>query len=199
MSSNWWQAARQQLATDSLLGPFIELIPETPPAREDPFDSLVWAIISQQLSDKVVRTIRQRLVDRAESNPMTAASLINLAHDDIRACGLSNAKSRSILELAQKVSAETFSLYHLDKLPDEEAINYLIQLRGVGRWTAEMFLLFSLHRPDIFAIDDLGLRTAVARLANIDRNDTQTILTIAQQWAPYRSLASRMLWKSLSN
>lgn len=187
------------MATDSLLGPFIELVPETPPVREDPFDSLVSAIISQQLSDKVVRTIRQRLVDRAGSNPITAASLINLEHDDIRACGLSNAKTRSILELAQKVSAETFSLYHLDKLPDEEAINYLIKLRGVGRWTAEMFLLFSLHRPDIFAIDDLGLRTAVARLANIDRNDTQAILTIAQQWAPYRSLASRILWKTLSN
>jgi DNA-3-methyladenine glycosylase II len=117
----------------------------------------------------------------------------------LRAVGLSYAKAKYVKSVCEHALSGDVDFEGMRNLPDEEIIAELIKIKGVGRWTAEMFIMFSLNRPDVFSLGDLGLRNAVAKLYNVDRDDLAAIEKISQKWKPYRSLASRYLWKSLDN
>lgn len=173
------------------------------PVREDPtqriFVDLIDAITSQQLSVKAAASIMDRVLDLFPEREPSPATLRDCSDDQLRTAGLSRPKIRYIRGIATAIDEGSFVPSELPSLPDDQVIARLTALNGVGRWTAEMLLLFSLHRPDVFALGDLGLRTAVARHYGVDRDDTAAIETIAERWRPYRSLASRYLWQSLEN
>ena len=124
------------------------------------------------------------------------AQFLTATPEQLRACGLSNAKGQWLREIARRVEAGEFSFRKLVKLDDEAAIDMLDALPGIGRWSAQMYIMFALGRLDVFAMDDVGLRRGVNRLYNSGRklNDRKT-LAIAKKWAPYRSVASWYLWR----
>lgn len=165
--------------------------------RADPFHTLVNSIISQQLSTKAASTIAGRvLAATVGAKRFEAAHFLAATHEQLRGCGLSNAKARWLRDIAGRVHTETFSFKRLVRLDDEAAIEMLDALPGIGRWSAEMYLMFALNRLDLFAMDDLGLRRSVNILYGKNRklNERRT-LAIAKTWAPYRSVASWYLWR----
>jgi DNA-3-methyladenine glycosylase II len=119
--------------------------------------------------------------------------------DELRAVGFSYAKAKYVKDICRSVVEGEIDFESLRNLPDEDIIAELIKIKGVGRWTAEMFVMFSLGREDVFSLGDLGLRNAIAKLYGVDRDDLKKIEKISQAWKPYRSLASRYLWSSLLN
>jgi DNA-3-methyladenine glycosylase II len=165
--------------------------------RRNPFHTLCTSIISQQLSSKAADTIQGRVQVLLKANPhFRPAHFIKAKHVELRACGLSNAKARWMVEIARRTDAGEFSFRKLVRLDDEAAIEMLDALPGIGRWSAEMYLIFALDRLDIFAMDDVGLRRGVNRLYGNGRklSDRRT-LAITKAWAPYRSVASWYLWR----
>jgi DNA-3-methyladenine glycosylase II len=170
------------------------------------FRSLVESIVSQQLSVKASDTIFNRFVDlfvksgaikTARSFP-TPEQVLKMSDAKLRKVGLSGSKVKYIKDLAKKVHQKEVQLHRLHKMSDEEVIEHLVQVKGIGRWTGEMFLMFSLARPDIFSHGDLGLRNAIQKLYGFKKAPTiKQIEKIAQKWSPYKTLASRYLWKSL--
>ena len=166
-------------------------------SRRDPFHTLCTSIISQQLSSKAADTIQQRVHALLGAKPhLKPAHFIGARHADLRGCGLSNAKAKWMVEIARRTHEGEFSFRKLAKLDDEAAIEMLDALPGIGRWSAEMYLMFALNRLDIFAMDDVGLRRGVNRLYGNGRklSDRRT-LAITRAWAPYRSVASWYLWR----
>lgn len=165
--------------------------------RRDPFHVLCTSIISQQLSAKAADTIQGRVQALLKANPhLRPAHFLGASHEALRGCGLSNAKARWMVEIARRTDAGEFSFRRLARLDDEAAIEALDALPGIGRWSAEMYLIFALDRLDIFAMDDVGLRRGVNRLYGKGRplSDRRT-LQITRPWAPYRSVASWYLWR----
>lgn len=166
----------------------------------DLFADLIESIINQQLSGKAAATIfnRFKLLFKTKSFP-TPKEILKVADQKIRECGISYSKIKYIKGICQAIIDGSLDIKKISKLSDEEVIIELTKLKGVGRWTAEMILIFSLKRPDIFSTGDLGLRTAVSVHYKIERNNIRKIEKISQIWSPYRSLASRLLWRSLNN
>lgn len=165
--------------------------------KRDPFHVLATSIISQQLSVKAADTIQQRVEAALDCHGhFTPTILSNAAHETLRACGLSNAKASWLRALGSASLAGQLNFRKLARMSDEDAIATLDALPGVGRWTAEMFLMFAMGRPDIFSMGDVGLRNAVNKLYNRGRplSDART-LKLAATWAPYRSAASWYLWR----
>ena len=165
--------------------------------RRNPFHTLCTSIISQQLSSKAADTIQARVQAAVKANPhFKPAHFLAVEHAVLRACGLSNAKAQWMMEIARRTHAGEFSFRKLVKLDDEAAIEMLDALPGIGRWSAEMYLIFALDRLDLFAMDDVGLRNSVNRLYGKGRklSDRRT-LQIVKPWAPYRSVASWYLWR----
>lgn len=165
---------------------------------EDLFKEIATSIIGQQLSVKAADTITQRFVTLYEEFPR-AEEILNTDDEILRSTGVSRAKIKYIKGLSEAVLRKELDLEKIKKLPDEKFIDELTKIKGIGRWTAEMILIFALKRPDVFSMGDLGLRTAVSRLYLIERDDIVKIEKITLKWKPYRSLASRYLWKSLNN
>ncbi len=177
-----------------------DLQPITKSFGEDKlFRDIVESIISQQLSVKASDTIYKRFLFLFGNKFPTPVEIIKKSDDDIRGCGISYSKIKYIKGVAQAISDKSINLDGLHDLTDEEVVDALVALKGIGRWTAEMLLIFSLAREDIFSLGDIGLRNAVARLYNVGRDDLESIEKISTTWSPYRSLASRYLWKSLDN
>lgn len=167
--------------------------------KRDAFHVLATSIISQQLSTKAADTIQRRVQERVGAQKHLApAHLLAVAHEDLRACGLSNAKAKWLQGIAQAVDSGTFSFAKLRRMSDEDAIEALDALPGIGRWTAEMYLIFALDRPDIFSLGDVGLRNSINRLYNKGRplNDAKT-LKLTATWAPWRSVACWYLWRGI--
>lgn len=164
----------------------------------DPFEELVYSIIGQQLSDKAAATIYKRVIETIKSNPPTPSAILAVDDEKLRGCGISYSKISYIKGLSRAVKEKKLILEKLLEMEDEEVITELIKLKGIGRWTAEMFLIFNLKRVDVFSMGDLGLRTAVAKLYGVSRDDIKTIEKISLSWKPYRSIAARYLWKSLA-
>jgi DNA-3-methyladenine glycosylase II len=163
----------------------------------DPFHILCTSIVSQQLSTKAADTIQKRVEQLVQARPhLKPAHFLDVPHARLRACGLSNAKARWMVEIARRTHAGEFSFRKLVRLEDEAAIEMLDALPGIGRWSAEMYLMFALNRLDIFSLGDLGLRRSVNRLYAKGRklSDKRT-LAITKNWAPYRSVASWYLWR----
>lgn len=165
--------------------------------RRDRFDTLVRSILSQQLSTAAARTIRNRLVDQIGiPRPDT---LLALSDDEFRGCGVSLQKASYLRDLATRVGSGELPLGRLGRLSDEEVIERLISVKGIGRWTAQMFLIFSLGRPDVFPHDDLGIRNAIRRLYGFSEMPKRDEMdAVAVPWRPYASIACWYLWQSLS-
>lgn len=164
------------------------------------FADLVEAIVNQQLSEKAGATIFKRFKGLFGGRRFPKPQhVLDVPDQRIREAGLSWSKIKYIKGLSKIIHQKKMSLKKLFDQSDEEVIETLVAIKGVGRWTAEMILIFSLNRPDVFSMGDLGLRTAVSKLYRVDRDNLKKIETISLQWKPFRSYASRYLWKSLDN
>jgi len=169
--------------------------------RRDHLTALVGAIVSQQLSTKAAATIFGRLVTLFPESHISDVSIFGrLSDEQLRAVGLSRQKVGYLRDLSARVQDGRLALDELDRLPDEAVIERLIAVKGFGRWTAEMFLMFRLHRPDVLPVDDLGIVNAVQRLYKLrKRPDRKRLMKIGENWKPYRSVASWYLWQTLRN
>ena len=171
------------------------------PDREDHYGALVRAIAGQQLSVLAARAIYGRLTARFEDRPPTPREILADDPEALRAAaGLSRAKVGFLRSLAEHVISGELELERLDDLPDEEVVAELVAVKGLGLWTAQMFLMFHLERPDVLPVGDLGIRRAMERAYRLpELPDPDTMGAIAEPWRPHRTLACRYLWRSLAN
>ncbi len=166
--------------------------------QPDLFAGLVRAIVSQQLSAKAADTIHGRVLQLLPRQHLSAAALLDIPHDTLRSAGLSTRKAEYLRDLCGLVETGTLRLDRLRALPDDRVIEELTSIRGVGRWTAEMMLMFRLHRPDVLPLDDVGLQRAVQRAYGLRRKPTARQLTrLAEPWRPWRTVACWYLWATL--
>lgn len=185
-------------AVDPVLGEIIAKVgPIEQQLENDAFGSLASAIVSQQLSDAAARTIWGRVVGVLDS--VTPAAVLAADTETLRGAGLSRSKVAFLHDLATRVEDGRLDLTALPALADDEIVDALVSVKGIGRWTAEMFLIFSLGRPDVLAVDDGALRATVAWLYGLDdANDREPIARIGEAWRPYRTTASLYLWRGLA-
>ena len=168
--------------------------------RFDHFAMLARAIVFQQLSTKAATTIHNRLLESLPGGAMTPAALGALDEPQFRAAGISRQKSGYLRDLADKVARGVVPLEAVDEMPDEEVIAALTEIKGIGRWTAEMFLIFRLQRPDVLPVGDLGIQNAIQRAYRLRKKPTpERMRKLAAAWQPYRSIACWYLWRSLDN
>ena len=180
---------------DPTLSPVIETLKSfTIGTSPDPFADLVESVISQQLSEKAAATIFERFLNLFPRRKITPKKILSLSDKTIRDVGTSWSKVSYIKNIAKA----RVDFRALERMPNEEVIVELIKIKGVGRWTAEMFLMFSLGREDVFSFGDLGLRRAIQKLYKLKKEPTQKQLKrISNRWKPYRTWAARVLWRSL--
>ena len=165
--------------------------------HEDTFTALVHAIVSQQLSTRAAATIARRFDALFGGHP-TPVKVAAATDEQLRAVGLSSQKVRYMRDLCTRIAEGSLPLDEVNKLPDEDVIASLTRVKGIGRWTAEMFLMFRLHRPDVLPVDDLGILKAVQRAYRLRKIPNPERLTkIGEPWRPYRSVACWYLWASL--
>jgi DNA-3-methyladenine glycosylase II len=166
--------------------------------QRDPFAALVRAIVAQQISTKAANSIRGRLEEALVPAGMVPAAVLAASDETLRGAGLSAAKARSLRDLAEHVHDGRLPLHTLHRLTDEEVIERLVPVRGIGRWTAQMFLIFSLGRLDVLPVADLGLRVGVQRQYTLaEPPDKATLEEMARPWQPFRSVATWYFWRSL--
>ena len=167
--------------------------------RSDTFTALTHAIISQQLSTKAAATIARR-VDALFGGQPTAAAIAARRDDELRAVGLSGQKIKYMRDLCARVADGSLPIGALDSMSDDAVIDTLTSVKGIGRWTAEMFLMFRLHRPDVLPVGDLGIVKAVQRAYRLRKAPgPERLAEIGEPWRPYRSVACWYLWASLDN
>lgn len=166
--------------------------------RFDHFAMLVRAIVFQQLSTKAATTIYNRLLDAMPGGTPTPGGLASLSDDQLRAAGISRQKAAYLRDLCTKVSGGAVPLHEVDHLSDDEVVVALTQVKGIGRWTAEMFLIFRLQRPDVLPLGDLGIVNAIRKAYGLRKKPTaKRLQKIGESWRPYRSIACWYLWRSL--
>ncbi|MFC3800410.1 DNA-3-methyladenine glycosylase family protein [Cohnella sp. GCM10012308] len=186
---------------DPVLARLIERIGEIrlTPSRT-PYESLVGSIVSQMLSAKVAAVIKQRLAT-LNGAPLTPESLLAHGEETLRGIGLSYAKVRSIHDLSRRTLSGELDYEALGVLPEAEAVAMLTQVKGIGKWTAEMFLIFSLGRPDVLSLGDAGLQRAAQWLyGRLDPDEAPGSLgRYADRWSPYRSIACLYLWRAIDD
>ena len=198
------RARRILMRRDPILGALIRRIGACGMAsrqRPDHLSALLGAVVSQQLSTKAAATIFGRLVALFPEGRITDVAAI-AGFDDaaLRGVGLSSQKISYLRDLSAHIGDGRLDLAALEHLPDEGVIETLTAVRGFGRWTAEMFLMFRLHRPDVLPVGDLGIVTAAQKLYRLrKRPDAKRLLAIGEPWRPYRSVACWYLWQSLHN
>jgi DNA-3-methyladenine glycosylase II len=196
------RARRILMRRDPRLGAVIKRVGRCrlPDSRTDePFSGLVRVIMSQQLSGKAAETIFGRVVALAGGREhVTPAAVRALAPDALRAAGVSRPKISYLYDLADHVGDGRLDLHALDGHPDEEVIARMTAVKGLGRWSAEMFLMFRLNRPDIFPVGDLGIVKGMQQLHGMKRRPAvSTMLRLAEPWRPYRSIAAWYVWRTL--
>lgn len=186
-------------SADAVLADVIRTVgPFTLKPRRDRFRVLVGSIISQQISTAAARTIRTRLEESLKPDRVRPEALAKLSVDSLRAVGVSRQKATYILDLATKCHDGRVPLSRMGRMSDERIIDELTQVKGIGRWSAQMFLIFALRRLDVFPHDDLGVRTAIRRLYGFEALPTKSeCLEIGQRWSPYSSVASWYCWRFL--
>ncbi len=169
-------------------------------APADAYGALLRAIVGQQLSTKAARTIYGRILDLFDGQTPAPERLLEASEQDLRGAGLSGRKVEYLRDLAAHVISGELELEQLEQLADEQVIEEIVAVRGLGQWTAEMFLLFHLERPDVLSGGDLGIRKAVQIEYGLDEMPPpMRVLEIGEAWRPHRSLASLYLWESLAN
>jgi DNA-3-methyladenine glycosylase II len=194
------RARRSLMRRDPKLGAVIKRVGACRLAdsrTHDPFASMVRAILSQQLSGKAAETIHGRLlVLVGGAGAMTPANLLAADPIAIRAAGVSGPKISYLRDLAGRVADGRLNLGALETQPDEQVVEAITSVKGMGRWSAEMFLMFRLNRPDIFPVDDLGIVKGVQKLFEMKRRPKpRTMERLAAPWRPYRSIAAWYLWR----
>ena len=194
------QAAIQSLrAADPILGAAMadvgELEPHQP--RDDHFAALLRIIAGQQLSTKVAGAIWKRIETHFAEN-LAPETILQTETEVLRALGLSGAKVRSFHDLAAHIADGRLKIAELEALPETEIRREIVQVKGLGPWSADMFLMFQLARPDILPVGDLGIRVAVQKIYQLEeRPEADELTQIAEKWRPHRTLACRYLWKWL--
>jgi DNA-3-methyladenine glycosylase II len=169
-------------------------------SRPDPYIALARAIVGQQLSTKAAASIWERVLGQFDGREPSPTDLLAIEPDRLREAGLSRAKVAYLRDHAERVGSGQLDLARLPKLSDEDIVAELIEIKGIGRWTAEMFLMFHLARPDVISTGDLGLRRAIQIGYGLDELPGPTEFErIAEPWRPHRTLACLYLWRSLDN
>lgn len=193
------QALRHLRRKDPALRPIFKQVgPFVLEPHGDRFQILARSIISQQISTKAAQSIAARVVALLGRRRFAAESVRKLSHEQLRSAGLSRAKAVYFHDLADWVGSGRINLHAIHQADDEEIIRELTQVKGIGRWTAEMFLIFCLGRPDVLPIDDLGLRAGVRRCDGLEEMPTKAeVRERGSIWAPYRTVATWYLWQSL--
>jgi DNA-3-methyladenine glycosylase II len=199
-------AADAQLSRDPVMAGLIEdfggpLAAESDRRPREVYSALLRSITGQQLSVKAAQAIYGRLIERFGGSPPSPEELLADDPDAMRtAAGLSHAKVVALRSLAEHVLAGELQIANLQELPDEEVLRELVAVKGIGEWTAHMFLMFTLHRQDILATGDQGIKNAVRRAYGLDAvPKPDAMIEIAEPWRPYRTRACRYLWRSLDN
>ncbi len=162
------------------------------------FLRLCREIISQQLSTAAGDTIFTRFTKLYKTEGVNPKAVLSTPHEKLLSVGMSNSKARYVKNLAAAVQNKTLDLDRIDEMPDAKIKQELVKIKGIGPWTAEMFLMFTLLRPDVFSPGDLGLRKAIKKIYGFKKDPSpRTISRIVSKWAPYRTYASLVLWQSL--
>lgn len=196
----WREAGDHLAACDPIIH---KLIDRYAPCRLEPnndfFGILCNSIISQQLATKAAAAIHARFTAHFNDTP-TPDRVAGTPFEELRGLGLSNQKATYLQDLAIKVSSGEITLERFPAMPDEEIIKQLVAVKGIGVWTAQMFLIFALNRPDVFPTDDFGVRKAMMVLYQLESMPSKPVMEpIAKPWQPWRSVASWYLWRSLEN
>jgi DNA-3-methyladenine glycosylase II len=197
MKPAYWDRARRELArADPVLAaiirrhPRVHLVP-----RGEPFHTLARAIVGQQISVAAAQSVWNRFADAVGA--IDPESVLRQPAPRLRACGLSARKCEYISDLARRFADGTVRVHKWPAMDDEAVIEDLTQVRGIGRWTAEMFLMFNLLRPDVLPLADLGLRKGIERAYFRRRPALRTMARLGETWRPWRSVATWYLWRSL--
>jgi DNA-3-methyladenine glycosylase II len=201
------KAAVEELrAADPVMAGLIDMcgIISSPPRKkadpEEHYGALLHAVVNQQLSVKAGAAIYGRLTERFGGHTPKPEELLADDPEELRlAVGLSRSKVGFMRSLAEHILSGELELDRLDSLSDEEVMQELVAVKGIGEWTAHMFLMSHLHRPDVMAPGDLGIRRAIERAYSLEEPDRETIERLAERWRPHRTLACRYLWRSLNN
>ena len=160
---------------------------------------LCASIMSQQLSTRVAEVIFKRFLELYDGNEPTAQQILDTPFDKLRAIGLSNAKVNYVQNVARYMLEHNADDKQLNKMTNDEVIGFLTPIKGVGRWTVEMLLMFTLGREDVFAVDDLGIQQSMAKIYKLDRTDKKALrekmIRISEKWAPFRTYDCFYLWK----
>jgi DNA-3-methyladenine glycosylase II len=186
-------------SADPILAKIVKDVgPCTLKPRRDRFKTLAQAIISQQISTGAAKSIRLKLEKRLEPDGVRPETLARLSIDQLREVGLSRQKAGYMLDLAQKCGDGVVQLSRLGRMTDENVIEQLVQVKGIGRWSAQMFLIFALGRLDVFPLDDFGVQSAIHRLYGFDESPGKaTYLQIGAGWRPFASIGSWYCWRFL--
>jgi DNA-3-methyladenine glycosylase II len=203
---SWTADDRELMRADKVLRKVME---ETGPihaeidrrgSRSDPYEALARAIVGQQLSTKAAASIWAKLLDQFGGKTPTPEQILRKRRTTLRKAGLSNAKVEFIRDLAAHIKDGSLDLKRLAKLPDEDVIAELIEVKGIGQWTAEMFLIFHLGRSDVVSVGDLGIRRATQIAYGMkELPGPEELEKLAEKWRPHRTLACLYLWRSLDN
>src|SRR5918993_6095180 len=196
-----WSAALKHLRRDPVLRKLIARVgPCTLHPRRDYFVVLCKSIFTQQISTKVAATLFGRFRDQfplRRPTPARVATFLRNGDDQlIRTCGLSRQKRAYVLDLAERFMAGDIDTRRFARMEDEQIVESLTRVKGVGRWTAEMFLIFVLNRPDVLPVDDLGLREGVKVAYGLsERPGAKALMELGERWRPYRTIATWYLWR----
>ena len=198
MKPDYWDRAKRALARrDAVMAGIMRAHPKVFLARRgEPFMTLARAIVGQQISVKAAQSVWDRFA--ACVGEVTPGNVLRRERPRLRACGLSDRKTEYIADLAQHFADGRIHVHRWPQMHDEEIIAELVEVRGIGRWTAEMFLIFSLLRPDVYPLDDLGLQKGI-RLAYFRGRKVSAarMRRLGEGWRPWRSVATWYLWRSL--
>ncbi len=170
--------------------------------ERDVFQDLVRSVIGQQLSVKAASTIYGRFKALFTKKEITPRKILRKSHEELRNAGLSNAKAKYIREVALFSLKHNYDIQTWRKMEDESALQLLTEIKGVGIWTAQMILMFSMHRPDVFPLKDVGIQNGIKKLCKLKlegKELEEKMIRLSKPWRPYRSLACRLLWAYLDN
>tara|TARA_Y100001934_G_scaffold42217_1_gene50811 strand:- start:144 stop:788 length:645 start_codon:yes stop_codon:yes gene_type:complete len=164
------------------------------------FPALVRSIVGQQISTSGAKAIYSRLLSLMPNEIISAQNILSFSIEELKSCGLSYGKSSYIYQIAEEVENGNLDFKLLHQISEEDARTKLESLKGVGKWTADIFLMFQLNKPDVFPIGDAGVKSAIKKMYQLPKDtDDQVLIDIAEKWRPHRSLATKYLWRALDN
>ncbi|QDV36472.1 DNA-3-methyladenine glycosylase family protein [Tautonia plasticadhaerens] len=195
----WAVAVAHLLGIDDRWRPLISRIGPCRLRRQpDRFGILVRAIVGQQISSRAATSINRRLLDLQGADRHDAGALLRLGPEGVRSCGLSGVKAGYVLNLSEAVASGSITLNRIGRLDDAEIIRRLTAIKGIGSWTAEMFLIFALNRPDVLSVGDLGVRVGIRSHFGLDEMPSpRRCVELAEPWRPFRSIAMWYFWRGI--